>query len=115
MEAIGHSWPEQDAVDAWIEEIEVPVADDERLALKKAVTKERLRQMKRAEEAESRVRELEAALVDIEKHCGWLRNDIRERDKVLCHELSIRYIIAQVHPQYARAALDGDGKKEGER
>ena len=71
--------------------------------------------IQRAEAAESRVRELEAALVDIEKHCGWLRDDIRERDKVLCHELSIRYIIAQVHPQYARAALDGDGKKEGER
>ena len=62
--------------------------------------------------AEARICELEAALVDIEKHCGWLCDDIRERDKVLCHELSIRYIIAQVHPQYARAAVDGDGKRE---
>ena len=72
------------------------------------------RVVSRAEAAESRVRELEAALVDIEKRCGWLRDDIRERDKVLCHELSIRCIIAQVHSQYARAALDGDGKKGGE-
>ena len=58
--------------------------------------------------AESRVRELEAALVDIEKHCGWLRDDIRERDKVLCHELSIRGAIARAYPQYSRP-LNGDG------
>ena len=68
--------------------------------------------LERVEDAKARICELEAALVDIEKHCGWLCDDIRERDKVLCHELSIRYIIAQVHPQYARAAVDGDGKRE---
>ena len=65
-------------------------------------------------EAEARVQELEAALDGIERRCGWLRDDIRERDKVLCHELSIRCIIAQVHSQYARAAVDGDGKSEDE-
>ena len=65
MEAIGHSWPEQNAVDAWIEEIGVPVGNDERLALKKAVTEERLRQMNRAEAAESRVRELEQRVIDM--------------------------------------------------
>ena len=54
-------------------------------------------QLDRMEDAEARICELEAALVDIEKHC-----------------LSIRYIIAQVHPQYARATLDGVTKGEEE-
>ena len=59
-------------------------------------------------EADARVLELEAALVDIEKRCDWIRDDIRERDKVLGHETWIRGTIASAYPQYSRRTLDGD-------
>ena len=83
MEAIGHSWPEQNAVDAWIEEIGVPVGNDERLALKKAVTEERLRQMNRAEAAESRVKELEQTVVDMRDRVI-LERERREQAEAAC-------------------------------
>ena len=47
----------------------------------------------------NRIKELEDALVEVEKMTHWLERDATEPDKVLCIAGSIRFAIAKVHPK----------------